>query len=80
MKRKIINCDHCGKIINEFSDAVDCSEFAFSFDLCTECYHKLANNILEFISTYSKQVDSSTENSVDEYDDKDTESRLFGGI
>lgn len=73
MRRKIINCDHCGRVINESNDAVDCvdSEFGFTFDLCTECYHKLANNILEFISAYSRQVDSNTQNSIDEYEEDD---------
>ena len=79
MKSKIINCDHCGKVISEFNDAVDCvdSEFGFAFDLCTECYHKLSNNILEFISAYSSQADSNTQNSIDEYDEDE---RSFGGV
>ena len=54
MKKTTITCDHCGKEINGISDYTDMKIDNFinyvETDLCSECFRKLDDMILQYVN------------------------------
>ena len=54
MRKTVINCDHCGKELNEMIDYVDIEIDALFYfhkaDLCEQCYDNLNKIISEYIN------------------------------